>query len=417
MNPGATFIRSLFWATFSVLMGGILTSWIRDRWAVAGFQAALFLIGAVCLGSLTLRPRKIETASVLIIPLVVAAVGLVQLAFGWTVSPWATATSVLDWLAHAVAMACVLQFGTSIRLRSLARETLFLFAGLVVVGGILQGLTSNGRILGLIDSGFPDHVWGPFVYRNKFAQFIELMLPVALYRALEKPHQALGCLLVAAAMTAGTIAAGSRSGFVITIIEIVIFLLVVRRSHRVAGTQILRVGVQALLLLVLCGGVVGWEFLQHRFRQDIREDVRIPIARSTVDMIRARPLQGFGLGAWAKAYPAFARFDSGVIVNQAHSDWLQWAAEGGLPLLALMLVLWGISIRKAWEYPWSLGVPFVLGHGLVDYPMQQVPQFATLVLVLLALAFAEGRPGALRMPISGKNPTVAGRFGRYDTQL
>jgi hypothetical protein len=28
-------------------------------------------------------------------------------------------------------------------------------------------------------------------------------------------------------------------------------------------------------------------------------------------------------------YPAFATFDPGVIVNQAHSDWLQWTAEGG----------------------------------------------------------------------------------------
>ena len=49
-------------------------------------------------------------------------------------------------------------------------------------------------------------------------------------------------------------------------------------------------------------------------------------------MIAAHPWFGVGLGAWPTVYPSYAIADFGVFANQAHSDWLEWTAEGGLPL-------------------------------------------------------------------------------------
>jgi O-antigen ligase len=54
-------------------------------------------------------------------------------------------------------------------------------------------------------------------------------------------------------------------------------------------------------------------------------------------MAREKPWTGFGLGIWPTVYPANALYDDGTFVNEAHNDWLQWAVEGGVPLVAAML--------------------------------------------------------------------------------
>ena len=101
-------------------------------------------------------------------------------------------------------------------------------------------------------------------------------------------------------------------------------------------------------------------------------------------MIRDRPVMGFGLGTWSTAYPAYALRDNGLLANQAHNDWAQWAVEGGLPLLALMLWVAARSARLALRALWGIGVVAVFVHSLVDYPLQR-PALAGLFFVFLAV--------------------------------
>jgi putative inorganic carbon (HCO3(-)) transporter len=75
---------------------------------------------------------------------------------------------------------------------------------------------------------------------------------------------------------------------------------------------------------------------------------RILIWSSTVEMIQARPFLGVGLGNYEQVYPAYRsdedrlRHGWGQAVAEAHNDWLQIAAESGLPafLAFLALVVW-----------------------------------------------------------------------------
>jgi hypothetical protein len=88
-------------------------------------------------------------------------------------------------------------------------------------------------------------------------------------------------------------------------------------------------------------------------------------------MIKARPWLGYGMGAWRPVYPQFARFDLASVANEAHDDWLQWAAEGGIPFAGLMALL-GISlVRPAVRSVWGLGFPVVLLHSFVDYVLRE----------------------------------------------
>ena len=108
--------------------------------------------------------------------------------------------------------------------------------------------------------------------------------------------------------------------------------------------------------------------------------------RSTLEMIEAQPLTGYGLGTWRSVYPQFARFDIARLANEAHNDWLQWASEGGIGFAAVLLFFAVWVSRFAWKHIWGLGVPAVFAHCLVDYPTRSPGLAAFLFLFAGALA-------------------------------
>lgn len=379
----------LAFAVGIILACGILTCWVTDLFAVAGFQVAFFLLGVVWLLHRLRRPEPVEFHWIVAVPVAVVLIGLIQLVTGITVNRNNTTAAVLIWACHAIAMFLALQFSVSSRIREKFLSAMLWFATGVSILGVVQNFTSPGKVFWVFDSGYQDFVLGPFVYPNKYAQFIELFLPLALFRALRGSGRTVSSLLMAGTMLAGSIAGASRSGVFLAIIETITFLFIVKWHGWVEDRRAARIGVQAAILFVICGGVVGWEFLGQKLKRDPLSDLRIPIMASSVDMIKERPLTGFGLGTWDKAYPAYARFDNGLYTNQAHCDWLQWPGEAGVVMFGLMLALAVTSLRWGIEHAWSLGVFFVFIHGLIDYPMQQVPQFATLLMVMLAIAAGE----------------------------
>lgn len=87
-------------------------------------------------------------------------------------------------------------------------------------------------------------------------------------------------------------------------------------------------------------------------------------------------------------YPRYAGFDSGSYVNQAHNDWLQWAAEGGLPFAILLAIFALLLWKPAVQSIYGLGTVAFLLHALVDYPMQQRPALGAWFFALAGAAWA-----------------------------
>jgi O-antigen ligase len=85
-------------------------------------------------------------------------------------------------------------------------------------------------------------------------------------------------------------------------------------------------------------------------------------------MIASRPWVGFGLGTFTAVYPAYALFDMGNRVEHAHNDWLEWAAEGGIPYAGVWMALAIWAVRPAVRSVWGIGVLGCFLHGVVDYP-------------------------------------------------
>jgi O-antigen ligase len=298
--------------------------------------------------------------------------GFFQLALGATEYRYATLQSALQLAALSATawIAC-----TSLKPTNLPKllDALAWFGFLVSVVSVLAYYTSPGQVLWLIDARYPD-VWGPFLSRNNFAQFLEITLPVGLWLAMHRPTSLLYWSMAASMLAAG-FASASRAGAILLCLE----TLAVFLSPQ-AGIAAAAFGTIVLLL----ASVAGAQTLLRRFALS-PFDERAQIYQSSAVMIAERPWTGYGLGTFASVYPEFARFDSGYLLEHAHSDWLEWTTEGGVGFTATWAVLFLPALRKVREHWWTLGIPAVLLHALADFPMARLGIAAWIFLLLGAL--------------------------------
>ena len=308
--------------------------------------------------------------------------GCFQLITGFTVDRFATQRSTLQWMTWAAVYYIGVSTAHDESLGKQLRMGLVWFGFVVSVEAILQAYLSPGKVYGLFPSGYHDFVMGPIIYHTHFAAFIETILPIALVLALGEAKQSYAFLGASAVLLAALVVSASRAGLLIGFVEVLCILLLLHLRRGNAGRRIRF----AVLGLAVATGIltliVGFETAAARFSSEALAAGRIQFAISTLHMIAAHPWVGWGLGCWPAVYPAFATFDPGVIVNQAHSDWLQWTAEGGLPvgLAMLCLALWGI--RPAIRSIWGIGVLAVLIHALFDYPFSRPAVGAWPILIL-----------------------------------
>jgi O-antigen ligase len=103
--------------------------------------------------------------------------------------------------------------------------------------------------------------------------------------------------------------------------------------------------------------------------------------------------------------PHYAIADFGVFANQAHSDWLQWTAEGGIPLGLALATLFVWCLRPAFRSVWGLGVIAVFLHAAVDYPFSRPALGSWTILIIAMLAAREGgRRGSAGQALNPRSP-------------
>jgi O-antigen ligase len=354
-------------AIAGVVFFGILTLWVQERWALAAYQAAVLGIALCWALRMVARPFPMRGSWSVLLLAGPAVCGLVQLATAHTAYRWDTWNSVLVWTVNWVLFSLTLQCGAESG--RWFRNAVLYFSFAVSVLSLLQMFTSEGNVYWLFPSGYTDYVLGPFVNRNQYAAFIEMTLPLALYSAVENPRRSTLYWVMAAVMAASVVAAASRAGVVLVALETLTVLLLTWARGRAGVHGLLRF----IALAAVCIAIAGWESSVQRFQAADPFAVRSDLLRSSVQMVREKPWTGFGMGTWPTVYPGYAFYDDGQFVNQAHNDWMQWTVEGGLPLLAAMVLFAVMLTAPAWNSVWGLGLLFVLMHCFVDYPMQQRP--------------------------------------------
>jgi O-antigen ligase len=258
---------------------------------------------------------------------------------------------------------------------------------------VLQLFAGNGKIYWMFHT--EEHAdLGPFMNPDHYASFVALVIPMTAFEMVQHPRRRWFFAVATAALYASVVAGASRAGFVLVTLELVVMFVIVGFRHRTVP------GVAALLVAFVL--VVGWQSLYSRLRAPDPYRGRREVAEATTKMIRANPWKGYGLGTWTEVYPAFAQKDFGVFVNAAHSDWLQWWAEGGVPVLGCLAVVFISAILIAPRLPWAMGVPIVFLHSLVDFPLQGrfLPAMLFLVLGVAARRVRRSRSAPLESSAS-----------------
>ncbi|HXF04757.1 MAG TPA: O-antigen ligase family protein [Blastocatellia bacterium] len=339
------------------------------------------------------------------------------------------------------------------RRRLLATVIVLILLGFsIALVGVIHKLTSNGKLLWFRDVEAIEIAFGPFVNRNHFAGFIEMILPLPLAlivaQGVARDKWILYGFLTVALGTALVLSA-SRGALVVLAAQLVALPVLSRwmsqqhgqraedASCSVAprGRRFPRPTVRAAAgVVILVAGIslgvvwIGAEPVISRFSSanpdmrsqkdeamtaatDTGESLSRPtIWRTTMRMIRDHPFLGVGLGAYPVAYTRYDEATGFYRVEQAHNDYLQIIAEAGviglLLLIAFMIAVGraaGAALASPMVVERSLALGAALGcwgiavHSLFDFNLQ-VPANALLFLLLVAILTilgSEKSPGVL----------------------
>jgi hypothetical protein len=383
----------------AILFLGILSMWVPARWALSSFQLAVFALAAFRITkrkTIALHPTAILLAAAVVW-------GLVQVSAGWTVDRFKTLNEVLNWAVNLTVFALALELSADRQRRErLLTAVLWFGTALAAISMLTVFSSPSGVAFWIFNAGSDQRTLGPFVYYNQYAAFIEALLPLAMVRAILDPRRRVIYCVIAALLLASVVAGGSRMGTILCLLEVFVIPLVALAQRLISPRTAARVLLLSLSTLVVLGAVAGWEVIWKRLQEPHPYSMRQDFLLSSLEMVRERPLRGFGLGTWSDVYPGFARFDDGLFANQAHNDWAQWAAEGGIPFFLLMVGVAGMAIRPAFRTLWGLGLLSVFLHCCIDYPMQQRPALAAFFFAMLGILMAQ--PIAKPTPMGLREP-------------
>ena len=363
-----------------VLVFSVLAFASKERWAETVFQVATLAIGMSWVARWIVAPYHLR-GSVLLIPLGATVLwGLAQLALNKSVYRFVTWNVVLSWSTYFVLFLVALQvFSNRYLAKAFFRGALYFATGLSVLS-TLQYLSSNGKIYWVFRTPWTV-AFGPFGNRDHYAAFVELLLPLAILETIRE-RQAWTYGAMVGMLYGSVVATASRAGVFLATLEVLAVPLIVAHRGWISNRRLGRKLLMMAVAIIFCGTAAGWQGVWERFHSDPLK-YRREMWMSAWHMARERPWFGFGLGTWETAYPAYALFDAGAIVNHAHNDWAEWAAEGGMPFLLILASMVMLSFRPAMRSIWGLGPIVVLMHSLVDFPMQ-TPAIAAWVFVFLA---------------------------------
>lgn len=383
-----------------LLMFTTATVFVRDAWALQSFQIGMYILVAAYLIA-GMRRGKVEFKGgwtawlVYLIPLW----GVVQLAAHTTASSIETREAVLRWGSLAGVFFLSTVVGRSQAARHVALHAFLYFAVAMAVLCLTQLFTSEGMVLWVFSSGYRD-VYATFQYRNNYVQFIELALPIALWWALRGGWRAWGFALASGVLYASVIGSASRAGAALCTAELLGMLGVgmfwswrQKPGWSISSTAAM-FGLIPMVAAIFTLAV-GWQQVWRSFQQPDPYGGRREFALAAIDMTKHRPLLGYGLGTFPEVYQQHAVADLDVFANHAHNDWAEFAADGGVPFLLLVLIPFAGAIPAAIRHPWGLGLIAVMLNACVDYPFPRPAvsgwMFAMLGLLYMASAADRNR--------------------------
>jgi len=414
-------IRAFFFMLYAVVVAvmglfyavGLYRGHVRPRLPLSAFAIPVILFGLVLVWLLvTLLPLGIAAA-----PEWAALAPLADVTGRITIGPGATFDMLVRYLTYALFFVLALQVAVEKqRARTLFRLVYWGIAAHALLA--LASLTYFGDVLLFLPKeAYVGDATGVFVNRNSFATFAAFgaIMGVALIFGDDENDVArsrLSRILIQLGFNVAPLAliglalafSHSRMGmFVAALGAGVVALVAVFRStgvRRIIAGLLIVIGLVTGAVLANTGGVL----FERMATIDRDADVRLAVYEQTLGLIAARPVTGFGGGTYEDAFRAVKADPIGpdVTFDAAHNLYLELAAELGIPaaiavVLSVLLLAGTAAVaavrRENWMIPAAASAAVLAGgvHSLVDFSLQ-IPAIVLMMLLILALGFAQSRP-------------------------
>ncbi len=323
-----------------------------------------------------------------------------------------------------------------IGLEWLVVQIMGLAVALAVVGVVQRAFNDNAGetlLYGFWRPARPGTPFGPFINRNHFAGWMVMALPLVVgyscgvmaklapasqggwrgwIRWMSSEEAGKPMLLVACVLIAGMALTltGSRSGIgAFAVAMLAIAGVIVRRVHARRVRLVATGYVTALVLGAIAWAGAGATYARFEL---VSQDIggRVSAWRDTLRIIADFPLFGTGLGTYRQAMLVYQTEARHAIFAQAHNEYLQIVAEGGLLVVVPAAVLVWLVLRTiarrltsgeddvltSWIRAGAVaGLAGIAAQSLVEFSLQ-MPGNRVLFVVLLAVALH--RPAPMSAP-------------------
>ena len=330
----------------------------------------------------------------------------VQIAGHLSAYGYASWRNALLWTAYGMILFAVTQtFRRRIALKWLGLAVTA-YGFLVAVFAIAQQFIWNGKIFWTVVNSQGGAVYGSYIDHAHYAGLMEMLVPVPLVFAMasvfSKPVRVLA-LFAALIMSSSIFLSQSLGGILAFGVELAVLgALSLRR--RVSMTEPLVLVALCILLVIWLIGLhpVGLHERLAKLHNPLHEGGilgRLVIVKDSMQMVRQRPVLGWGFGTFPVVYPSFRTFYSDFWINEAHNDYVQMLVETGLVGFAISLSFlmslyflafgniygWRHDLQASTSLAALTGCTGLLAHGLCDFNLQ-IPANAALFFAFAAIA-------------------------------
>ncbi len=347
-----------------------------------------------------------------------------------SISPAITLTTLALFLSFAILLVGLGRALRGVTLEWLVHALMGLGVTLALIGIIQKPMVDDAHplVYGFWKPRDGGNVFGPFVNRNHFAGWMVMALPIVIgyscgvVGSLRLPHRrglsdwlhwavsvqanrfllGMGATLVMASALVLTQSRSGMLGFAVGVAVVALFI--VARATK----PMIRAAALFYCATLVVGAVVwaGASTTVNRIAAAPNDiEGRLSVWHDTTTIIRDFPVTGTGLGTFGQAMLVYQTGRRDLMYAQAHNDYLQLAAEGGIlvvipAIVAIVLLVRAIQRRLAaadddvltsWVRVGAVaGLAGIAVQSLMEFSLQ-MPGNAMMFVVVAALAMHRPR--------------------------
>lgn len=345
---------------FAIAILGVVEAFISNRWSTS----SLSLVAPLLVLTLFIVFQSLPLSS---------GSGPISSRLSVSADPYGTRQFAIKLFALIVAIVLLLRYASS---KARLRNLIYVIIGIGIASAVFGIMRRNfqqgpGFFLPALPVG--GRGFAQFINRNHFALLMETGLGLTMgliVAAVGRYRRMLVWLLVSALLWVALIYSGSRGGIIASLCQL-LFLGVLldpvrhltkgrvgtswHRFQNLAGGLAVRVFLMMCLIGLFAYGVgwVGGEIVVSNFQQAANDfsqqemlnntnTSRKEIWSATWQLIKAHPVAGVGFGGYWIGITRYHRASGEMTPQQAHNDYLELMASGGV--IGCALVAWFIVV-------------------------------------------------------------------------